>query len=105
MTGEHPIAVAERSTVAIELKLLVALVVGLVVLAASGGVAWAALRGSVADDQARIGTLEVRTERLEVGRTDQQLQLQRLTDDVEHIRETVDQTAKDVKELQRRAGR
>lgn len=103
MTGEHPAAqpaatVEKRTVLGVSLEVLAAIViaVGTVVGLYLG------LRASVADAQARVGSAEVRIERLEQGQAAQAVINQRLTDDLEHIREVTDQTAKDVKDLQHR---
>ena len=96
-TGEHPIAEAaqpirEQTVVQIELKLFVALICFMVGLASGG----ALLASKVADAEPRIS-------RLEDEWATQTVLNKGFQDCLDHIQKTTDQTAQDVKELQRGA--
>ena len=88
----------KRTILGFSVEVLVAIVI------AAGTVTglYLGLKGNVADAQARIGTAELRIQRLEQGQADQAVLNQAFKDDLEHIREVTDQTAKDVKELQQK---
>ena len=103
MTGEHPAAqsgptVDKRTVLGFSLEALGVLLVAAITVTGL----YLGLKANVADAQARVGSAEVRIERLEQSRADQAVINQRMTDDLEHIRQTVDQTARDVKDLQQK---
>lgn len=99
MTGEQPaVTITERAPVRTDGKTLVA-IVGLAISLAGG---WFTLKASVADVQARISSLEAARSRMEATIADQAVTNRGVADELAHIRETTDQTARDVRELQRR---
>lgn len=102
MTGEQPaVTITDRAPVRTDGKTLVAIVALAISLA--GG--WFTLKASVADLQARIFSLESSRARTDAAIADQAVTNRGVADELAHIRETTDQTARDVRELQQRRPR
>lgn len=99
-TTEEPVAVREATTVAIELKLLVAIVGAIIFAVGSTAVAWTSLHTTVAEAQTRVGAVESRLQRLEDIAAQQAVTNRGVQDDLDHIRTVTDQTARDVRALQ-----
>jgi len=92
---EIPATLSEHTNV--RLSLVLSLIGSLMATAVSYGV----LRSQVEDGRTSASETRARVQRLEQDQADKSVQLQKLSDDVEHVRLTTDEMARDLKELQR----
>lgn len=97
-----PLDLRERAPVVLGVRGMVAAIIFLVALAAGAGKVWASMSAQTDSTAQRVSAAESRIKTLEVTSSERAVQLQQLQDGVQHIRETTDQIAQDLRAEKRR---